>query len=374
MAQTAFLLVSLIFLGQTRGADPTPESVLKAKSLKRNGTTYVLPVETEFQRKLNVARGLFKDVTAASQRKLDYERNVEDGRENLRQLEQQRVFVNQQLAQASTPLEHNRLVAATNALNGQINLLSQQASDPGATQALGAKLASRREDFIQAVLDLRPFLDKAQEQYAEAAKDPEIAKALESLHKTTKAKLTLGPSRSFLENVKTLEKVEASVLTESVELRKDSGVFVVDVTFNGKVTKPLIFDTGASTVVLPADLAAQIGLKPGPNDREVKAVVADGSEVTARMMTIPSLRVGKFTIKDVECVVMPTEKKNVPALLGQSFHKHFTYKFTPETGKLVLSKVETPEPVTTGSKTKTARKPGKTKKTAKTVDDQQPGS
>lgn len=369
MPQTAFLLVCLLFLGQAPGADPTPESVLKAKSLKRNGTTYVLPVEAEFQRKLNAARGFFKDVAAASQRKLDYEHYLEAGRENLRQLEQQRVFVNQQLAQASTPLENNRLVASANALNGQISLLSQQTSDPGPTQVLGTKLASRREDFIQAVLDLRPFLDKAREQYAEAAKDPAIEKALETLNKTTKAKLTLGPSRSFLENVKTLEKVEASVLTESVDLRKDSGVFLVDVTFNGKVTKPLIFDTGASTVVLPADLASQIGLKPGPNDREVKAVIADGTEVSARMMTIPSLRVGKFTVKDVECVVMPTEKKNVPALLGQSFHKHFTYKFTPETGKLVLSKVETPEPVTTGAKPKAAAKPARTKKGVKAIDE-----
>ena len=86
-------------------------------------------------------------------------------------------------------------------------------------------------------------------------------------------------------------------------------------------------------------------------------------------MTIPSLRVGKFTIKDVECVVMPTEKKNVPALLGQSFHKHFTYKFTPETGKLVLSKVETPEPVKPGPKPKAATKQGKSKTTAKMINE-----
>ena len=126
-------------------------------------------------------------------------------------------------------------------------------------------------------------------------------------------------------------------------------------------------------MVLPADLASQIGLKPGPNDREVKAVVADGSEVTARMMTIPSLRVGKFTVKDVECVVMPTEKKNVPALLGQSFHKYFTYKFTPETGKLILSKVETPEPVATGPKPKAATKQGKSKKAGKPAEGEPSG-
>ena len=122
------------------------------------------------------------------------------------------------------------------------------------------------------------------------------------------------------------------MLSETVELRKEGGIYWVDVTFNGKVTKPLAFDTGASSVVLPASLAAAIGLKPGKDDPTVRTQVADGSIVEAKRMTIPSVRVGKFTVQDVVCIVMPADKEDVSPLLGQTFLKNFTHQFSGETG------------------------------------------
>jgi clan AA aspartic protease (TIGR02281 family) len=143
--------------------------------------------------------------------------------------------------------------------------------------------------------------------------------------------------------VKVLESVEANVMSEDVILKKEGGVYWVDATFNGKVTKPMVFDTGASSVVLSAELAASIGLTPGPNDPIVTAHVADGSEVKAHRMTIPSIRVGKFTVANVDCVVMPPDKKNVPPLLGQTFQRNFSIKMNADAGKLVLSRLETAE-------------------------------
>jgi clan AA aspartic protease (TIGR02281 family) len=193
------------------------------------------------------------------------------------------------------------------------------------------------------VLDLRQLVDRTNAAYAELAQDAEITSALAALNQASKVKLTLGPSRTYLANAKLLEKVEGSVLSETIELRKEGGIYWVDATFNGKVTRPLAFDTGASAVVLPAALAAAIGLKPGPGDPTVRAQVADGSVVEAKQMTIPSVRVGKFTVKDVVCIVMPADKPDVPPLLGQTFLKNFSHKFNGEAGTLVLSEVETPE-------------------------------
>src|SRR5207253_1406506 len=45
----------------------------------------------------------------------------------------------------------------------------------------------------------------------------------------------------------------------------------------------------------------------------------------------------------VACAVMPAAKGNVEPLLGQSFHRHFTYKMTPGSGHLIMSQVETLE-------------------------------
>ena len=159
-----------------------------------------------------------------------------------------------------------------------------------------------------------------------------------------------------MNNVKLLETAEKSVLTESVDLRKQGGIYWLDVTFNGKTSKPMAFDTGASTVVLPFAMASELGLTPGKDAPTVKMHAADGSVTDCKLVIAPSLRVGKFTVKDVECVVMPADKTDVPPLLGQSFHRHFTYKFTPEAQKLVLTKVETEAPPAATSKGKGSRK------------------
>ena len=66
--------------------------------------------------------------------------------------------------------------------------------------------------------------------------------------------LKLGPSRDFLDKVKLLEKIEKSVLTEEVELRRRGGVYEVDVTFNKKETVPMIFDTGEALSPFPRNL------------------------------------------------------------------------------------------------------------------------
>jgi aspartyl protease family protein len=323
-------------------ADPPSDAVLKEKGLRKSGTVYVLPGEAEVQKKLNTAKALYRAASVAAAQKHQYEQGAQEARSQIQQMEQQYVMLNQQLSQTPAGPAHNQLVAMVNALGGQINLMRRQGSDE-TKQVVGARLANDRESFLQAVLDLRKLIDKTNEQYAALAADEEVKAVLEGLNRagTTKLKYALGPSKAYQANVKLLEKVEASVLTENVELRKEGGVYWVDVTINGKVTRPMVFDTGASTVVLPADLASQIGLTPGPDTPTMPAQVADGSEVIAHKMVIPSLRLGKFTVNNVECIVMPEGKKNVPPLLGQTFQRFFSVHFSPEAGKLSLSKIET---------------------------------
>jgi aspartyl protease family protein len=237
------------------------------------------------------------------------------------------------------------VVTAYNGLLDQIRLIqSGQGADPKLQDQLMAEFSRRREGYIQAVLDLRQLVDAVTKSYAELANDPAVKQALETLGLSSKTKPKLGPSSQFATNVKALERIEHSVMTDAVDLRKQGGVFWVDATFSGKVVKPMVFDTGASLTTIPAQLADEIGLKPSPSDPVVRCETADGTVVEARRMTIPSLRVGRFTINEVDCAVMPPGKGNIAPLLGQSFHRHFTYKFTSESGHLVLSRVEGLEP------------------------------
>jgi clan AA aspartic protease (TIGR02281 family) len=343
--------------GAAQPAADSPEDVLKARGLKRVGSTYVLASEGEVQKKSVALKALSNQLVQAARQQAQAEQQAEGEKGMMRELLQQRVVLNQQIAEFDQQIRNfgarspdlvarrNEVVTAYNGLLDQIRLLqSGQGADPKLHDQLLAEVSRRREGYIQAVLDLRPLVDAATKSYAELANDPAVKQAIETLGQSSKTKPKLGPSSQFAANVKALERIEHSVMTDAVDLHKQGGVFWVDATFNGKVVRPMVFDTGASLTTIPAELAGEIGLKPSPSDPVVRCETADGTVVEARRMTVPSLRVGRFTVNDVDCAIMPAGKGNIAPLLGQSFHRHFTYKFTPESGHLVMSRVEGLEP------------------------------
>jgi clan AA aspartic protease (TIGR02281 family) len=110
---------------------------------------------------------------------------------------------------------------------------------------------------------------------------------------------------------------------------------------NGKVPVRMVFDTGAGLTTISAKLASQIGLKPSPSDSPVELTVANGAKVQGKKMTIATVRVGKTTVKNVECAVMPQATGDVDPLLGQSFFKNLTIEFNQDTGRLKITKVDT---------------------------------
>jgi clan AA aspartic protease (TIGR02281 family) len=114
---------------------------------------------------------------------------------------------------------------------------------------------------------------------------------------------------------------------------------------NGKVAARMVVDTGASLTTISSKLASRIGLKPDAGDSEMKAKIADGSEVPVKKATIPSLRIGQFTVRNVECAIMPDSKADVDCLLGNSFFSHFSkVELNSQSAKLVLKKHEIAEP------------------------------
>lgn len=142
--------------------------------------------------------------------------------------------------------------------------------------------------------------------------DPDVIKAASNEDGAVPALL----GQSFLSNfahkfepdTKTLvltRETNGVVETDRVELHEDCGVYSLDVTFNGRVTKSLIYDTGATYISLSAGMAAEIGLKPKKGDEDCTTRIADGSTVQSRKTTINSVKIGKLAVKDVECLVKP---------------------------------------------------------------------
>jgi aspartyl protease family protein len=326
-------------LSPASAQDSGGDALLKSHALKRSGQAYLLAAESDFQKRLNAARVAAREVNYfIGQRELG-ERTIKEQRALVQELTERWTLLNDQLRQGLPPAEHNQLAAESNSISGRINLLRGEESDiREKLRDLDKELPRRKSTFIQGVLDLRTLADATKSEYERLSKDAEITKALGELSAKSKTPFKLGPSRVFLDNMKQLEKLEKTVLTEQIEMRERNGVYEVDVTFNRKETVPMIFDTGASIVTISSDLASRIGLKPTGNDPVIRLHVADGSEIFAKQMTIPSMRVGKFTLEDVVCAVMPPNKTDAPLLLGGSFLSHFTHKV--DGGRLILTRID----------------------------------
>ncbi len=354
-------LAVLFGLPTARSDDARPEDVLKARGLRRSGQSYVTAAEADLQKKLYAARVAFQNIGYALRQRNLYDQGIQEHKTEIQELTRQFTDVNQQLQQNLPVDVHNQLVAGSNAIGGRRDFLrAEEAEWSLKQQEIDKQLPRQRAAYIQAALDLRERADSAIREYEELSKDDTIKKALSALSAKSKTPFKLGPSRDFQEKLKQIEKLEKSVLTEQIELRERGSVFEVDVTLNKKETVPMIFDTGASFVTISSDLASKIGIKPQPGDPTIQMHIADGSVVNAKKMTIPSMRVGKFTLTDVICAVMPPSKQDVSPLLGQSFLSHFTHKV--DAGRLVLTRIEPDEPAARPAASSRAR-PGSKRST-----------
>ena len=95
----------------------------------------------------------------------------------------------------------------------------------------------------------------------------------------------------------------------------------------------LVFDTGASSVVLPWRLALAIGLKID-TDNPVRTTTATTVETVPRVI-IPEVSVFGKTVENVEAIVKDLPPEAPDGLLGLSFLKHF--KLTIDFKKGLLS-------------------------------------
>jgi clan AA aspartic protease (TIGR02281 family) len=243
------------------------------------------------------------------------------------------------------PDVYNRLVTRYNDLSDRMRELDLELRDLAKrSKTLSENAAKQREQFVQSLLDLRSIADKIQGQYAALARDPDVKAALAALNtnRKTQAEITLGPSNTFLQGLKNLAKFEKAVLTESVDLRGDRGVFWVDAVLNQNHPKPMLVDTGAALVILPADLASEIGIRSKTGDRSIQLKLADGRTVEARMARMKALRVGKFSAENVECAVLPEGLEEAVPLLGQTFLQRFSYRIDTDARKLTLWKLDLP--------------------------------
>jgi clan AA aspartic protease (TIGR02281 family) len=349
----------------TRAQDARPADVLKGRDLKRApGSTWALAAEAAALKDFRYARDLAARLgTARAQQPaiemgdLNPKALIDAYRQQIDLLDRQTAAIDQELAHlgpsvgnATADNYHNLLVARRNSIVGEqrrlgalvTNLYDQKQQFQGQERQFDAEVARLREASRDAVDALRRSVDRALAGYAELRDTAEVTRALADLTTTTRARQKLGPTKELLAAIRWLEKAEGSVQSETVDLHREGGVARVDALLGGRGPVRMVFDTGAGPTTLPAGLAAALGLRP--TGRTVACQVADGTTVLATEMIIPSVTVGRLSVKDVVCAVLPREKGDPAPLLGQSFLRHFDYKYVRGAGRLVLTRVKPDEP------------------------------
>ncbi|MGK7924376.1 MAG: TIGR02281 family clan AA aspartic protease [Spirulina sp.] len=101
------------------------------------------------------------------------------------------------------------------------------------------------------------------------------------------------------------------------------GTPVVDVTFNGRETFQMLFDTGATTTMILPSMAARLNL---PILDTVDVTVADGRRVKSYVSRLNSLKVGDLQIEDVIVTFSPrSDERSLEGmgLLGQNVFQKY---------------------------------------------------
>lgn len=104
---------------------------------------------------------------------------------------------------------------------------------------------------------------------------------------------------------------------EIVITRRSDGDFSVFAEVNGRIEQRFAFDTGASSVVLTAESAAALGIKPADDAYTARVSTANGTAYAAPIR-LDSIAVGPITERNIDAMVSRPGALNIN-LLGQSF-------------------------------------------------------
>ena len=116
----------------------------------------------------------------------------------------------------------------------------------------------------------------------------------------------------------------STLLSTSVPMQAEGGIFVVPVLINGAITLDFVVDSGAADVSIPADVVSTLmrtkTLRETDFLGEQTYVLADGSKVPSQTFVIRSLKVGNIVLENVNGSVASVHGS---LLLGQSFLSRF---------------------------------------------------
>ncbi len=151
----------------------------------------------------------------------------------------------------------------------------------------------------------------------------------------------LGQQDSFVEPfVRRLSELESLIRSDKIAVDLDKHLIWVDATINDAHTLKMLFDARVEQTRVPASTAAGAGLRVSDIEPAVEVTSLDGRKYQARRARLSSIKVGTSVLHDLDCLVMPPEFGEAPALLGRDFLNRFTPTVNHEAGTVTLTQLQ----------------------------------
>lgn len=339
------LALSLVVATSAARADDLADAkaALEKAGVRVLSTGLALANEGDVAKELGKQQMLKRNLLQAQKEQQAAEQQVGKAQQFLNNIKTQQVQYNAQLTrvQPGDVATNNRLVGALQALQGQYELGQQQKQkiDDQLKTSRG-KANEAREAYVDFVLNTQKLAEQIEADYAKKAADPDVKAALEKYNKAAGKQFALTPSATFQASLRRLKALEDTVLSETIELRADENLLWATVTVNGNKKEDMIVDSGINWIVLPLPEASRLGIKATEKDPQIELVMADGRTLQGREVMLSSVRVGKFNVDNVECVVLGEAAIASRPTLGMSFLEHFKFEIDSAAKTLTMVKIE----------------------------------
>lgn len=333
-----FCMLFALLAMPTSLAQADPAKTLEDAGLTLAGIEYVLEDETEIirgKRDISLAQ---RELKSAENDFRSAERKINKAQGYIAALQREMDELRSKIRRADDQNEYDRYVTAYEKMVKEIELAQAQRKE--FEEKTQIQIDDARAAYIETIYTWVEKSEVVTKKYAELAENQAVTGAIQEISQLEKRKYKLGPSKRFASIQKELAKASAEYQRGAVDLRKEGNVLMIDVRLNGKPIRSMILDTGASSVSLPFLFAKDLGIEASERDPVVQLQMADGKIVDARQVSLESVQVGEFIVKNVEAFILPESLHAAPALLGNSFLGNFTFEVDPERGKLILSRLK----------------------------------
>jgi len=328
-------LTAVLGAADATSSDPA-EATLKAKGFVRSGNNYALSDEAPILEGLKTLQQARKQAEReAVQRKAAEgkisanQKVIKDGTKEFKDLEKR-------LPKIKDVQTHNRLVTRMNALVDKVK--EAVASQKDLEEAANKVPSEGKTKFVDALMALAPKVEALNAKYKLLAADPNVKAAADKVIARSNPKVKVGPSPEFQMALDQVTTWRAALDSEAIPMREDHGVYTIEALVNGESLRMMV-DTGATHITLPFEVAKKLNAEPGEQDPLVHMKLANGAIIDGKLVTLKSVRVGRFTVDNVTCVVLQEGLSDPPTMLGSSFLSHFVVKLSQSAREMYLTEV-----------------------------------